>query len=34
MAAVLAEAGMRRSWEGGTWIWVVEIFERQELPTC
>ncbi|MBI4421864.1 MAG: SAM-dependent methyltransferase, partial [Gemmatimonadetes bacterium] len=28
MAAVLEEAGLRRSWTGGTWIWAVEVFER------
>ena len=28
MRAVLEDAGMRRTWSGGTWIWAVEVFER------
>ncbi len=28
MRAVVEAAGMRPAWNGGTWIWAVEIFER------
>lgn len=29
MQAVLEQAGLRRAWAGGTWIWAVEVFERE-----
>jgi magnesium-protoporphyrin O-methyltransferase len=29
MDAVLEQAGMRKAWSGGTWVWAVELFERQ-----
>ena len=29
MAAVLERAGFRRRWMGGSWVWAVELFERQ-----
>ncbi len=29
MRAVLEGAGMRPAWAGGTWIWAIEVFERQ-----
>lgn len=28
MTQVLEQQGLRRSWQGGTWIWQVELFER------
>jgi magnesium-protoporphyrin O-methyltransferase len=28
MKAVLEEAGMRQAWEGGTWVWAVELYTR------
>ena len=28
MHALVEEAGMRRTWSGGTWIWAVDVFER------
>ncbi len=32
MKAVLEKAGLRRVWEGGTWIWAVDLFERTVRP--
>jgi magnesium-protoporphyrin O-methyltransferase len=29
MGAVLEQAGFRRRWTGGTWVWAVELFERK-----
>ena len=29
MHAVLEHAGFRRRWTGGTWVWAVELFQRQ-----
>jgi magnesium-protoporphyrin O-methyltransferase len=29
MTAVLKKHGLRRRWTGGTWIWKVEVFERE-----
>ncbi len=28
MKSVLQEAGLRRAWGGGTWVWAVDLYER------
>lgn len=34
MPAVLERAAFRRQWAGGSWVWAVDLFQRQEaLPT-
>jgi magnesium-protoporphyrin O-methyltransferase len=30
MTKVLEQNGLRRIWEGGTWIWAIDVFERTD----